>query len=85
MKYYLLSFSISFFISIVTTPVIIKFSKKHNLFDRPGVRKIHDKPISRIGGVGIFLAFVYVPAALGCYIAVALIWIVPDRRIEKYI
>ena len=58
MKYYLYSFIISFFLSLVTTPLIIKFSRKHSLFDKPGRRKIHDKPISRIGGIGLFLAFV---------------------------
>jgi uncharacterized membrane protein len=32
---------------------------------------------------GIVAAFFYVPAALACYVAVALMWIIPDRRVER--
>ena len=32
---------------------------------------------------GIVAAFIYVPVALACYVAVALIWIIPDRRVER--
>jgi uncharacterized membrane protein len=35
--------------------------------------------------VGIALAFVSPWLALGCYTVVALIWLVPDRRLERYI
>ncbi|MBW8734667.1 MAG: DUF1211 domain-containing protein [Asticcacaulis sp.] len=36
-----------------------------------------------IYSVGIALSFWQPLAALGCYVLVALIWLVPDRRIEK--
>ena len=35
-------------------PVVISFSKKEGLVDLPNARKIHTKPISRIGGVAIW-------------------------------
>lgn len=35
-------------------PLVINFSKKEGLVDLPNERKIHTKPISRIGGVAIW-------------------------------
>jgi uncharacterized membrane protein len=35
--------------------------------------------------IAIFLAFVNVPSAYACYVLVALMWLVPDRRIEKVV
>ena len=35
-------------------PLVITFSKKEGLVDMPGERKIHKKPVSRIGGVAIW-------------------------------
>lgn len=35
-------------------PLVISFSKKEGLVDLPNARKIHTKPISRIGGVAIW-------------------------------
>ncbi|HEY4029228.1 MAG TPA: TMEM175 family protein [Caulobacteraceae bacterium] len=32
---------------------------------------------------GILAAFVFVPVSLACYVAVALMWIIPDRRVER--
>jgi uncharacterized membrane protein len=32
---------------------------------------------------GIVVAFFYPPAAIACYVAVGVIWLVPDRRIER--
>ena len=33
--------------------------------------------------VGIAAAFVWVPISLACYVAVAAIWFIPDRRVER--
>jgi uncharacterized membrane protein len=33
--------------------------------------------------VGIGAAFVFVPLSLACYVAVAAIWFIPDRRVER--
>jgi len=32
---------------------------------------------------GIVAAFVWVPVSLACYVAVAAIWFIPDRRVER--
>jgi uncharacterized membrane protein len=33
--------------------------------------------------LGVAAAFVFVPLSLACYVAVAAIWIIPDRRVER--
>jgi uncharacterized membrane protein len=40
-------------------------------------------PLLYVAGIG--LAFAHVPLAQACYVAVALVWLVPDRRIEREI
>jgi UDP-GlcNAc:undecaprenyl-phosphate GlcNAc-1-phosphate transferase len=54
---YFISFLISFSFCLVFTKIIILLSKKYKLFDEVGERKIHQGEISRLGGVGIVLAF----------------------------
>lgn len=44
-------------ISLLTMPVIILFCKKKQLYDYQNSRKIHIGNIPRLGGVGIFFAF----------------------------
>jgi len=48
---------ISFAISLISMPIIIKFCQKANLYDYQDERKIHTGQIPRIGGVGIVVAF----------------------------
>ncbi len=54
--------SIAFFISIgvvlIITPAVIFLANKTGAVDKPDARKVHKEPIPRIGGVGIFLAFI---------------------------
>jgi len=45
---------ISFIVTIVVTPFVIKFAKKHGFVDMPDKRKIHKVSTPRIGGIGIF-------------------------------
>ena len=35
--------------------------------------------------IGIVAAFVYPPISMACYVAVAVIWFVPDRRMERVV
>lgn len=53
--------SVAFFISIgvvlLATPIVIWIANKTGAVDKPNARKVHNKPIPRIGGVGIYLAF----------------------------
>lgn len=53
----LLSSLISFVITYITIPQIIKVSKEKLLFDQPGERKVHIQPMPSIGGLGIFAGF----------------------------
>lgn len=48
---------ISFLISFITIPLIIKLSHRYGMFDFVCERKIHNGNISRLGGVAVFLAF----------------------------
>lgn len=49
---------ISFLISLVSMPIIIKVCGKLNLYDYQDERKIHTGQISRLGGVGIVIGFI---------------------------
>ena len=48
---------IALVVSTVSMPLIILFSKKFNLYDTIDGRKVHTGQISRLGGLGITLAF----------------------------
>lgn len=57
MTLYILALIIAFGISTISMPIIIKISKKRNLFDRIDDRKVHTGQISRLGGIGITIGF----------------------------
>jgi len=40
--------------SFLLTPLVCQAAIRLDLFDHPGVRKIHVKPVPRLGGVGVF-------------------------------
>lgn len=48
---------VAFLVSLISMPLIIKFSTKFNIFDYQDARKIHSGNISRLGGVGIAISF----------------------------
>ena len=52
-------FIISFLIYNLLNPFIVKLAYRIGAVDHPGGRKIHTSPTPRVGGVGIFLAFVF--------------------------
>jgi UDP-N-acetylmuramyl pentapeptide phosphotransferase/UDP-N-acetylglucosamine-1-phosphate transferase len=41
--------------TMAITPYVIFLAEKFNLVDEPGMRKVHSKPIPRIGGIAIFI------------------------------
>ena len=45
-------------LSIISMPLIMLFCKKFSLYDYQNARKIHSGNIPRLGGIGIFFAFV---------------------------
>ena len=54
----LFSIFISFAITFLAIPVIIKVAEQKMLFDIPDERKVHITPIPSLGGLGIFAGFV---------------------------
>ncbi len=53
----LLTAVVSFMITLVALPAIIRVADEKKLFDLPDERKLHTKTIASLGGVGIFLGF----------------------------
>jgi len=45
---------ISYLLGVFIVPLVIDYSKKQGLIDEPNERKIHKKPISRLGGIAIW-------------------------------
>lgn len=45
---------ISYLLGVFIVPLVISYSKKQGLIDKPNERKIHTEPVSRLGGVAIF-------------------------------
>lgn len=52
-----LTFIFAAFISAKLIPIIIEYSKKLNLVDKPNERKVHVSPIPNLGGIAVFLGF----------------------------
>src|ERR1039457_4584973 len=54
---YLLLFLGGFAVSFALTPLVRWLAIRVNAMDIPNERKVHDRPIPRLGGVAIFVAF----------------------------
>jgi UDP-GlcNAc:undecaprenyl-phosphate/decaprenyl-phosphate GlcNAc-1-phosphate transferase len=54
----LLTGSVSFIITMLAIPAIMKVAQQKKLYDIPDARKLHTKPIASLGGVGIFIGFI---------------------------
>src|SRR3989337_1629682 len=61
----LLSLAISFTITFVSIPPIVRVARTKKLFDVPDERKIHHAQIPSLGGLGIFAGFM-----LACLISI---------------
>ena len=44
-------------VALFLTPVVISFARRTGALDAPDARKVHVRPIPRIGGIGIYAAF----------------------------
>lgn len=49
---------VTFFSSVIIMPIIKKVAIHINAIDIPNERKVHTKPIPRLGGLGIYLSFI---------------------------
>jgi len=50
-------FFIAFLLSLLLTPIVLRVANRFNIVDVPKDRKVHDRPIPRLGGVAMFFAF----------------------------
>ena len=64
--YHLIAFLVSAVVVLLSTPVVKKIGLKSGLFDLPDKRKVHQRPMVRLGGVSIFL---------GTVIALLAVWL----------
>jgi len=56
MTTYAFVFLIAFALALVTTPLVQRLGQRYGVLDLPSKRKVHERPIPRIGGVAIFLS-----------------------------
>ncbi|NJO41942.1 MAG: undecaprenyl/decaprenyl-phosphate alpha-N-acetylglucosaminyl 1-phosphate transferase [Cyanobacteria bacterium CRU_2_1] len=82
LSYHLAAFLISAVVVILTTPIIRKIGLQTGYFDPPGGRKVHQRPMVRLGGIAIFL---------GTLIALLWVWwtggfgiLPPDKEYEVW-
>lgn len=54
---YVWAFIIAAGVALFVTPGVIALAAKTGAMDAPDARKVHKKPIPRIGGIGIYFAF----------------------------
>jgi len=64
--YHLLAFLVSAIVVLWSTPIVKTIGLKSGRVDRPGDRKVHQRPMVRLGGVSIFL---------GTLIALVVVWL----------
>lgn len=67
-----IAFLLSFITSFITVPYTIKLARKVGAIDMPSDRRIHKKPIPRIGGIAILFGFL-----------VASIYLIISSTLEK--
>ena len=57
MPIYYWAFAVALILSLLATPAVILLAKKTGAMDAPNARKVHKKPIPRIGGLAIYAGF----------------------------
>jgi len=59
------AFLVSFVLTAILIPLLIRFSHKKNILDYPKANSIHEKPLPMMGGVVIFGVFFIIALAFG--------------------
>ena len=57
MPIYTWAFAAALIVSLLVMPLVILLAKRTGAMDAPNARKVHKKPIPRIGGLGIYAGF----------------------------
>ena len=69
MPIYAWAFAVALVVALVVTPLVILLANKTGAMDAPDARKVHKKPIPRIGGLAIYAGFmaaiIFVAARFG--------------------
>lgn len=58
MSVHAVAFIFAMGLTLATLPLVIRFARSANLFDRPGLRKTHREMVPRLGGVAVAIASV---------------------------
>ncbi|KAA8785553.1 UDP-GlcNAc:undecaprenyl-phosphate GlcNAc-1-phosphate transferase [Paenibacillus sp. 4624] len=61
---FIIGFLVSMGLALALTPLVKKFAVRIGAMDTPNARKVHTRIMPRLGGLGIFLAFIITVAAL---------------------
>jgi len=65
MTVYMLVFAGALVLAIGATPVARWLAPRMGVMDKPEARKIHERPVPRMGGVAIYIAFIVAALVLG--------------------
>ena len=57
MPIYFWAFAVALIVALLVTPAVILLAKRTGAMDQPDARKVHKKPIPRIGGLAIYAGF----------------------------
>ena len=57
MPIYFWAFAVALLVSMIVMPAVILLAQRTGAMDAPNARKVHKKPIPRIGGLGIYAGF----------------------------
>lgn len=71
-----LSLFLSFFTSILITPLVKKIALRINAIDRPDQRKVHQSSMPRLGGIAIYISFLVGLVLISSYFPFPLLLIV---------
>jgi UDP-GlcNAc:undecaprenyl-phosphate/decaprenyl-phosphate GlcNAc-1-phosphate transferase len=58
------AFFLAALLSLMATPLIRQYVRKHHILDHPDPRRVHNRPLPRAGGIAVVLAFVVVGGGL---------------------
>src|SRR5690625_4517697 len=47
--------TVSFVVTLLITPVVARYAVHNRIFDIPGGRRVHERPVPRLGGVAVFV------------------------------
>lgn len=76
---YVLAFVIAAGVTLLLTPGVIFLARRTGALDRPDPRKVHHRPVPRIGGLGIYLGFMAAMLAMVSSVALE-----PEVRFELW-